>query len=94
MGCSLHVALWRACKELVSCSGQLCSPASERTSRSYLTTRAMAVNKPVGEGIDALADFASLLLLLFTVAGSCTTCCRRCVRELSNETANEHLGEV
>ena len=54
----------------------------------------MAVNKPVGEGIDALADFASLLLLLLTVAGSGTTCGRRCVRELSDETANEELGKV
>lgn len=54
----------------------------------------MAVNKPVGEGIDALADFASLLLLLLAVAGSGTTCGRLCVRELSDETANEELGKV
>ena len=54
--------------------------------------KGVAENKPVGEGIGALADFASLLLLL--LAGSCTTCCRGCVRELSDETANEELGKV
>ena len=69
------------------------SPASERTSRSYLTTKALLKTSRLAKAfIDALADFASLLLLL--LAGSGTTCGRLCVRELSDETANEDLGKI